>query len=54
MTIVTLHSKTKTKRDKKLFFAGIFNQVASSIPLKFESPILISKSVMGDLYKEKV
>ena len=51
---MTLCYETKTKQDKKLLFAGIFNEVASSMPLKFESPILISMSVMGDIYKEKV
>ena len=45
--IVTLRYKMKTKRDKKIIFAGVVDYFDSSIPAKFESPILISSEVMG-------
>ena len=47
VTIVTLRYKTKTKRDKKMIFAGVVDYVASNIPSKFESPIQFSSDVMG-------
>ena len=37
----------KTKRDKKLSFAGVADYVTSNILFKFESHILISSEVMG-------
>ena len=44
---MTLRYKTKTKRDKKLNFAGFVDYVTSNILFKFESPILISSEVIG-------
>ena len=44
---VTLHYKTKTKKDKKLDFAGVVDYVTSSILSKFESSIFFSSEVMG-------
>ncbi len=39
--------KTKTKKDKKLNFAGVVDYVTSNILSKFESPIFIILNVMG-------
>ena len=48
VTIVTLRNKTKTKRDKNYFFAGIVDYVKSNFFLsKSDTPILISSEVIG-------
>ena len=43
---VTLRYKMKTKKDKKLKFAGVVDYLAINILLKFKSPILISSEVI--------
>ncbi len=43
---VTLHYKTKTKKYKKLDFAGIVDYVTSNFLSEFESPIFISLEVI--------
>ena len=39
--------KTKTKKDKRLIFAGVVDYLVINNLTKFESPILISSEVMG-------
>ena len=39
--------KTKTKKDKKLNFAGVVDYFTITNLTKFESPIFISSEVMG-------
>ncbi len=44
---MTLRYKTKTKRDKKLNFAGVVDYVTSNILSELEGPLFISSEVMG-------
>ena len=50
VTIVTLRYKTKTKKYKKLDFAGVVDYVTSNILSKSESPTFISSEVMGGTF----